>query len=129
MRRSFALSLSLVFATPAAAQPAAPPAAIEVELSNFRFTPQTLSLSSDRDYLLTLVNSGSGGHSFSARDFFNAARVDPNDAALVRGGTVEVPGGSRVTLRLHTGAAGSYRLVCGHAMHKLMGMTGRIEVR
>jgi plastocyanin len=74
-----------------------------------------------------LENVASGGHDFAAPDFFAASLIRPNDAALVAGGNVEVPGSASRTVHL-VPAAGEYRLVCTHAGHALLGMTGRIVV-
>src|SRR5688572_11331581 len=63
------------------AQPAAPqaPAAVNVQLSNFKFTPRTIVLDHGRPYALRLYNASGGGHDFTAREFFAAASIAPGD--------------------------------------------------
>src|SRR5215207_6270873 len=78
--------LALIFAAlPAAAGAQAPDWAhaqrVEVQLSNFAFTPSTLHLRAGRPVILHLVNSGSGGHDFTAPKFFAAAQMRPQDRA------------------------------------------------
>ncbi len=101
--------------------------AARVELANFDFTPRQIHLRAGRPYRLELVNAGSGGHDFSAPEFFAAARIAPADAALVSGGEVDVPGGTTRIVHL-VPAAGSYKLACTHLGHALLGMTGTIVV-
>lgn len=125
MRSLALLSLFLVLATSAPAQQ--PIRTVEVQLSSFKFRPQTLRLRAGQPVLLHLVNSGSGGHNFAAREFFATARVAPDSAGRVRNGAVEVPGRSAVDIRL-VPARGSYRLRCTHTLHSTFGMRGRIVV-
>ena len=98
-----------------------------VELSNFDFTPHELPLRAGQPVALVLVNGASGGHDFSAPEFFAAARIEPADAALVSEGEIDVPAKSMRTVHL-VPAAGTYRLTCTHTMHALFGMKGRIVV-
>jgi uncharacterized cupredoxin-like copper-binding protein len=107
----------------------AQPAPIAVRMANFKFEPRTIELKADQDYALTLINESSGGHSFSARDFFAAATVNPADVALMREGTVEVPGGQSRTIRFRAARAGTYKLKCTHTLHGTFGMRGEIRVR
>ncbi len=99
-----------------------------VELTNFKFTPANLELVANRPVVLELRNDSSGGHSFSAPEFFATARIGPNSAALVRSGVIEVPAHSTVSIRL-VPAAGRYSLKCSHMLHALFGMKGLILVR
>ena len=118
-----ALFALLVFAPlPATAQDT--PRTVEVRLSNFDFNPQAITLTAGRPVILHLVNSGGGGHNFSAPQFFAAAS---GVSGPVRRGTVEVPGHQSVDIRL-TPARGSYRLRCTHTLHTTFGMTGTITV-
>src|SRR6185503_20561167 len=55
----------------AAAQPAA--RTVEIRLSSFDFTPNEIRLRAGEPVILHLVNSGRGGHNFSAPQFFAAA--------------------------------------------------------
>ena len=114
--------LLLLIAVPAVV--AAQPAAVEVTLSNFDFTPQTIHLRAGQPVVLHLVNSAGGGHNFSAPEFFAAAQ---GVSGPVQGGTVEVAGHRSVDVRL-TPARGTYRLRCTHTLHTAFGMRGRIIV-
>lgn len=122
--RAALFALLLTLPTAAFAQPAAAPRTVEVRLSNFDFTPSAIALAAGRPVILHLVNTGGGGHNFSAPQFFAAAT---NVSGPVRRGTVEVPGHRSVDIRL-TPARGSYRLKCTHTLHSAFGMNGQITV-
>ncbi len=113
------------------AQPATPqaPAVVNVQLSNFKFTPRTIVLDHGRAYVLRLYNASSGGHDFTAPSFFSAATIAPSDRRWVTGGEVEVPPGQLREIRLTAPAAASYKLKCTHSFHKMLGMSGKIVVR
>ena len=100
---------------------------VEVRLSSFDFTPATLHLHAGRPVVLHLVNTGSGGHDFTAPAFFGAAQVEPSSRGALAKGSVEVPGHRSVDVAL-VPKAGDYPLKCSHAFHKTFGMTGRIVV-
>ena len=122
MRLFLLIAISLA-ASAATAQPA--PRPVEVQLSSFDYTPEVIRLRAGEPVVLRLVNSGRGGHNFSAPEFFAAARLD--DARAVRRGAIEVPSRQTLTVRL-TPARGSYRLRCTHTLHSTLGMRGRILV-
>jgi plastocyanin len=125
MRSFFALALFLVLPVSGhAAQEASAPRVVEVRLSNFDFSPSAITLPAGRPVVLRLVNSGGGGHNFSAPQFFAAAT---GVSGPVRRGTVEVPGRQSVEIRL-TPARGTYRLKCTHTLHSAFGMNGQIIV-
>jgi uncharacterized cupredoxin-like copper-binding protein len=116
-------------------QPQLAPASIDfagateqrVDLANFDFTPREIHLRAGRPYDLVLADVSSGGHDFAAPEFFAAAQIRPDEAALVAEGEVDVPGGATRHVHL-VPAAGSYDLVCTHTGHALLGMKGRIFV-
>jgi plastocyanin len=123
--------LALAFAVlPAAAATAQSPqpAAVTVTMENFRFEPAAIQLKAGVPTILHLVNTASGGHSFSAPQFFAAAKVAPASQPLVHQGTVDVPKHSAVDIAL-TPAAGQYPLKCTHTLHAAFGMKGTIAVR
>ncbi|HEX8062470.1 MAG TPA: cupredoxin domain-containing protein [Allosphingosinicella sp.] len=126
--RHFAFAL---ISLPAAAAAQAPDRAhagrVEVKLSSFDFTPSTLHLRAGHPVVLHLVNTGSGGHDFTAPAFFAAAQVHPGSRAAVAKGSVEVGSRRSVDVAL-VPKAGVYPLKCSHAFHKTFGMTGRIVV-
>lgn len=125
MRVSAIAALAILASAPAVAQPAA----IEVRMSNFKFEPRSIALRAGQDYALTLINESSGGHSFAAKDFFRASSVNAADQALIREGTVEVPGHQRRTIRFRAAPAGTYKVKCTHTLHGTFGMKGEISVR
>jgi plastocyanin len=125
MRLSAFAALALLVSAAVAAQPAT----IEVRMSNFKFEPRSIQLRAGQDYAVTLINESSGGHSFAARDFFAAASVNPADRALIREGTIEVPGHQRRTIRFRAAPAGTYKVKCTHTLHGTFGMKGEIVVR
>ncbi len=132
MRTShFSLATALIACCAASHAPAAAQfqsaAEQRVELASFDFSPREIHLRAGQPYKLVLTNLSSGGHDFSAPEFFSAARIAPDDAALVDDGEVEVPARAtrRVTL---VPAAGTYKLTCTHFGHALLGMKGKIVV-
>jgi len=100
---------------------------VEVKLVNFEFRPATIRLEAGKPYALRLTNAESGGHDFTAPEFFAAARIAPEDVDSVRDGQVELAGGVSATIHL-VPSAGTFNLVCTHAGHVLLGMKGKIIV-
>lgn len=121
MRSVFLLPFLLL--SPAAmAQGPAP--TVEVQLSSFDFAPKSIHLKAGQPVVLHLVNTGKGGHNFSAPRFFAAAT---GVSGPVRNGAVEVS--SRGTADVYvTPARGTYRLRCTHTLHSAFGMKGDIVV-
>ncbi|QAY79293.1 cupredoxin domain-containing protein [Sphingosinicella sp. BN140058] len=101
---------------------------VEVDLSSFRFSPATINLKAGQPTLLHLANSGSGGHDFTAKEFFAAAAIRPQDRTRIARGGVEIGGHESVEVAL-VPARGQYPLRCGHAFHSTFGMKGRILVQ
>jgi plastocyanin len=124
--RAALLSLALLAPLPALAQdaPAAPPRTVEVRLSNFSFEPHAIGLTAGRPIILHLVNNGSGGHNFSAPQFFAAST---GVSGPVDEGVVEVPGHQSVDITL-TPSPGTYPVRCTHRLHTTFGMRGTITV-
>ena len=108
----------------------APPARqdIQVTLSNFSFAPNMLHLQRNVSYAIHLVNSASGGHSFSAPAFFAAMTVAPEDRAKIVNGKIEIPAGQTVDIAVTPMAAGSYPIVCTHFLHQTFGMKGEAVI-
>ena len=118
---------TLAAIAPVAAQ--APRAAVvSVTLQNFKFQPNVIQLRAGVPTVLHLVNMGSGGHSFSAPQFFATSRVAPASQPLLHEGMIDVPKHSAVDVTV-TPAAGQYSLKCTHTLHAMFGMTGTIVVR
>jgi plastocyanin len=124
MRKVSAWLVLAAIAGPAIAQPDTH----VVAMSNFKFAPAQLELRANTPVVLQLRNESSGGHSFTAPEFFAASRVDPASVRYIQAGRVEVPGHQTVTLSL-TPAAGEYSLKCSHTLHSAFGMKGVIVVR
>ena len=133
MRCLFAvLTLACAIGLPAAAQPAPDWTAaqtIEIDLSNFAFSPASLTLNQGVAYRLHFVNQASGGHDFSAKDFFAAATIDPEDQAAVTGGKVSLKGNQSADVRLIATQTGHFDVICTHLMHATMGMRGEVVVQ
>lgn len=100
---------------------------VEVKLSSFDFTPSEIHLKANVPYTLHIVNEASGGHDFTAPEFFGSARLAPDDVALVRNGQIDLKGGESATVRL-VPTSGTYKLTCTHTGHAPLGMKGRIIV-
>ncbi len=127
MTKLLLLALSATAFVPASAQ-APEPEAFTVTMANFRFEPNAIQLRAGVPAILHLVNTAGGGHSFSAPQFFAAAKIAPGSQPLVHEGTVDVPKHSAVDVAL-TPAAGQYPLKCTHTLHAAFGMKGSITVR
>src|SRR5687768_4276347 len=102
-------------------------ARVEVKLANFSYSPKTIRLRAGQPVLLRLVNASSSGHDFTARQFFAASTVRPQDQGAVAGGSVELRGRQSRDIML-VPRAGRYPLKCTHTLHKAFGMSGRIIV-
>src|SRR5688500_7910212 len=86
----FAIIAAIALTVPADAQDWSRAQRVEVKLANFSYSPKTIRLRAGQPVVLHLVNTSSGGHDFTARKFFAAATVRPQDRAAVAGGRVEV---------------------------------------
>lgn len=128
MLKAALLAGTIAISGPSSAQaPASEPQPVEIMLSNFAFAPKELHLRQGQSYRLHFVNSGSGGHNFSAPDFFGSAQVDPADAGAITKGGIELAKGETRDVRLKP-AAGTYKVKCTHFMHAAFGMKGKISV-
>jgi plastocyanin len=77
---------------------------------------------------LHFENKGSGGHDFTAPQFFKAAAMDgATRAKLGSKGKVSLESGASMDVTL-TPKAGSYKAKCSHFLHAGFGMTGTITV-
>lgn len=100
---------------------AAPPAAVTVTLTNYRFNPAIIQLDHGRAYRLHLVNASTRKHNFVAPAFLAAAGRDARP--------IEVAAGQALDVALTAPAAGNYPLKCTHFTHAMRGMTGWIIVK
>lgn len=103
---------------------------IDVKLTNFAFTPSTITLRHGQRYTLHIRNEARGGHNFQAKAFFAEAALAPEDQAKVIGGKLDLRGGQAVDLTLTAPPRpASYKLKCTHFLHAGFGMTGKIVVQ
>ncbi|GLK45868.1 hypothetical protein GCM10017612_37880 [Novosphingobium resinovorum] len=102
---------------------------LDVQLSSFQFSPSTITLQHGQAYDLHFANVSSGGHDFTAKEFFAAAQIMDSDRARVSGGKVAVDAGHSVDVHLVAPMAGTYKVRCTHFMHSTFGMTGEIVVQ
>ena len=122
-----ALAAALVV-TAAVAQPEAAPQTVEVQLSNFAFTPETIRRTRGQPPVLRLINTGSGGHNFPAPAFSRTGKRDDQNLGLIETGKVELAKGETREIRFVPMTAGKFKLHCSHFMHTAFGMKGRIVV-
>jgi uncharacterized cupredoxin-like copper-binding protein len=122
------IAFAVFAAIPLAQAAAAPKSVVDVDLANFSFTPGAIRLQAGVPTMLQLRNVSGGGHNFTAPQFFAASRIEPESAALVRDGKVEVPAHSTVNVDMIP-ATGQYALKCSHPLHAAFGMKGTIVVR
>src|ERR1700755_2827551 len=101
------LAFTLASFNPTIAAPAGQQ--IDVTLSNFSFTPNMLRLQRNTAYTLHLMNSASGGHSFSAPELFAAVQIAPEDSGKIANGRIEIPAGQAVDIHLTPMSAGTYQ--------------------
>lgn len=104
---------------------------ISVSLTNFKFTPSTITLKSGTTYTLHLANNGGSGHDFAAPEFFKSATIAPADKSKIDSddGDVDLDSGQSVDITVTPTKPGTYKLVCTHFMHQTFGMTGQIVVQ
>lgn len=125
--RLMLLTAAMAIAAPVAAAPQA--AKTEVVLANFSFTPEELHLHAGQSTTIHFVNNGSGGHDFTAAEFFSAATMDAANRAKIGGEKGRVSLGKDQSLDVTLiPKAGTYKAHCSHFMHSSLGMTGKIVV-
>jgi plastocyanin len=99
----------------------------EVLLRPFNYDPAPIRLAAGRPVKLRFLNQGQATFSFSARDFFRAARVRSGDADIIADGHFQLAPGEVRTIAL-VPAAGRYRAESGNWIHRVLGMSARIVV-
>ncbi|HEY2035013.1 MAG TPA: cupredoxin domain-containing protein [Rhizomicrobium sp.] len=130
--RLLALAAMLtVFALPAGAQTApdwSQAQTITVSMSNYAFTPSTLTLKANQPYKLVFTSTVTKDHDFAAPELFAAGTIDPEDMSKVSKGVVEVDDGGTVAVRFTPTKPGTYDFACDHFMHSVLGMHGQAIV-
>jgi uncharacterized cupredoxin-like copper-binding protein len=122
---SYLAAASLLFVVPATAQTQK---RVDIILANFSFTPAAIQLKAGQQVTLHFDNQGSGGHDFTAPEFFKAATMDSaTRAKLGKKGKIELSKGQVADVVL-TPKSGTYKVKCGHFLHAGFGMTGTITV-
>ena len=101
---------------------------VQIVLSNFSFNPNSIRLQRNNSYALHLMNAASGGHAFSAPEFFAAVAIAPEDRAKIMNGRVEIPAGQTVDIQVTPMTAGTYGIVCTHFLHQTFGMRGQAVI-
>ncbi len=101
---------------------------LEITLANFSFTPSAITLEAGQPVTLHFINAGSGGHDFTAPQFFKVATMDAaTRTKLGPKGKVSLESGASMDVTL-TPKAGRYKAKCSHFLHAGFGMTGTITV-
>jgi len=119
------LAVTFLFATSAQAQ-----TAITVSMTNYAFTPSTLTLKAGETYRIHFSNDAGKGHDFSAREFFQSSTIAAADKSKLEDGEeVELDGGQSADITLTPNHPGTYPVTCTHFMHSMLGMTGKIVVQ
>jgi uncharacterized cupredoxin-like copper-binding protein len=104
--------------------------AITVSMTNYAFTPSTLTLKAGETYRLHFSNDAGKGHDFTAREFFQSSTIAAADKAKLEDGEeVELDGGQSADIMLTPNKPGTYPVTCTHFMHSMLGMTGKIVVQ
>jgi plastocyanin len=126
MKRALSgFAAALLLSTAANAQ-----TAIAVSMTNYAFTPSTLTLKAGETYRIHFSNDSGKSHDFSAREFLQSSTVAPADKGrLEDGDEVELEGGQSVDVTITPNRAGTYPVSCTHFMHSMLGMTGKIVVQ
>ncbi|HEX5236838.1 MAG TPA: cupredoxin domain-containing protein [Sphingomicrobium sp.] len=114
-----AAALSLLVATPAAAQHAQ----FVVQVWSFGFAPHPIQLAAGRPVTLTFVNRSGSSHDFTAPGFFQHARF----LSGKRDDEVELGPHETKSITLIP-ERGTYQAHCSHFLHKQMGMSDWIIV-
>lgn len=127
MRGLGVLLMGLALTGPSVASPQAATPVVEVRLSSYEFTPETVRLRVGQEQILRLVGAR-GSHNFSAPGLFAASRIDARSTGRVRHGTVEVREEDVIDIRLTPVTAGTYPIRCTHLLHTAYGMKGEAIV-
>ena len=120
-------ALSLVSIAGASAQPAAP-TVVNVELSDYKFTPKVVQLSQGQTYRLHLTNSSNMLHGLEAKAFFETVTLAGWSAGSVQKGEVAVWPGRWVDVDLTPKTTGEYEMHSPYPMNEMLGMKGEIVV-
>ena len=106
---------------------------VRVDISEFVFTPKSLTFKTGQPYRLEIVNTGTVKHYFTAGEFYQtvAFRKAQDNSGEIKAPyfkAVEVFPGEQVDLYLIPTKAGTYKSVCTITGHEDAGMHGTIVV-
>ena len=106
---------------------------ITVEMDEFTFTPETLTLEVGKPYKLEIVNLGTEKHYFTAEEFYQsvAFRKAQDSSGEIKAPyfkAVEIFPGEQADIYLIPTKAGDYDSICTIAGHTEAGMHGHIAV-
>lgn len=124
------LGASVLLGLAVAAHGQAPDATVvDVQLTEFHYTPAEIDLLQGHRYVLHIVNSGGVAHDLEARTFFQTVQLAPETAAKISDGRIEVGKGGTVDVAFVTSKPGVFEMHCTHPLHSVFGMKGKIVVR
>ncbi len=106
---------------------------VRVDMSDFTFTPESLTLETGQPYKLEIVNVGTTKHYFTAEGFyqsvaFRKAQTSYGEFKAPYFNAIEVFPGNQVDLYFVPVIQGSYSSLCTIAGHEEAGMHGTIIV-
>lgn len=106
---------------------------VTIDLGEYFFEPDVITLEVDRPYKLEIINPGELKHEFTADEFYRsvAFRKAQDLSGEYKGphpSEVEIFAGQQTDLYLIPTAAGEFELVCEIEDHKERGMVGQIVV-
>jgi uncharacterized cupredoxin-like copper-binding protein len=131
MQRPFTVLplLAVALAATASAQNFSRAQVVQVTLSDYKFTPSTITLKAGQPTILRLKNEADQPHEFGAPEFFAKAVVRAADAKSVnKEGEAELMGHTQKDIGL-VPKAGVYHLQCNKPGHAKLGMQGSINVK
>jgi uncharacterized cupredoxin-like copper-binding protein len=122
------IATALLVAAPVASSADEAVDRVNITLANFSFTPADIHLKAGQRVTMVFANKGSGGHDFTATQFFKAAQMDAaTRARLGKKGRIDLAAGESAEVTL-VPKAGTYKVKCAHFLHSGFGMTGLITV-
>ena len=103
------------------------PRPVNISLTSFNLSPETLQLKAGEPILLRIANDSGLAHDLTAPEFFKAAAIRPADAMRIVSGKIAVSPHNSLIIAMIP-AAGRFPVKCSHPFHKMLGMSGIIVV-
>lgn len=106
------------------------PTTINVTLSDYRYTPSTLTVPAGKEITLNLTNEGFVSHMFIIFKLGTDAgeKFSPEDEGNIYWKTEVLPGKSATAIFIAPTEPGEYYVTCGLGGHHEVGMTGKLIV-